>query len=503
MRHQWWKRPLAYVMLYAILVFLYIYYDKMEWNANTDIVQFHMILAVGLSIFGFLAWKIFSKKELDKYDGILVAMVCMGFILRIGYCLYTPWFLRQHDIATPSLDSNGHAAYIVYLFNGKLPDTNDYQFYHPPFYHICSAITLHIIGFFKGESKAENLIEGSKMVSCFATCVTLIQVKHLFKEIGLKKYALCIAFGIVALFPYFFIASGTINNDALSILFMVIAFRYTLKWYESKSWKDIVVTALAYGFGMMTKSSCATMALFTAGVMIYVFVKVCKGGTWLLYVKQYLLFGGIALPLGMWYAIRNLVKFNQPINYVLELPVENPVWCGDHTIAERFLPDLSLIFNEPIFCNPCDDYNIYAYSLKTAMMGEYTFVISTHIVSALLLFGGLLAVMSLLAMIYVIIRKTKDFKWISLVSVWVIQMVSFVIFNVQYPFACTMDYRYIPFTSLVGAASLGMTVQLMKQRTDSKPTGRLKKVMELCVIGISILFAIFSISFYFISKTEA
>ena len=46
--------------------------------------------------------------------------------------------VNQHDVE--SLQSSGHLSYIYTIFNGALPQTNDWQFSHPPLHHIISAL---------------------------------------------------------------------------------------------------------------------------------------------------------------------------------------------------------------------------------------------------------------------------------------------------------------------------------------------------------------------------
>lgn len=493
-----WKKVGKYIVLYLFLIFMYILFDKKAWNYNTKFVQVLMWMAIGVSVVGLVYWKRWKNNEKSTGDYVIWGIFALGFILRIGYCMYTPWYLRQHDVGAVKITDTGHAAYILYLFNGKLPSSNTYQFYHPPFFHFCAAVTLHIIGFLEGEPIAAKLIEGSKMVSCFATCAMLWQVKSLFQEMGLKKHALYIAMGCVAVFPYFFLASATINNDALALLFLVLAFRYTLKWYQDKSWKNLLVVALAYGFGMMTKSSCGIMAIFTALVMFYVGIRAIKAGNLVFYIKQYLLFALVSFPLGLWFAIRNYIKFGQSFHYVYKLETSLPLWCGDHSFRERFLPHFDQIFTSHIYCDAAADYNICAYAMKSALMGEYSYTDSRYAAYFLVLLGGLFFVTSLFAMIYVTLKQ-HSFVWVSLLVSWGLQILSFITFNVKYPFGCTMDYRYIPFTTIVASAMLAKFweyLHVYNKNTALTMPSILSQIAEFFLSLLLVLFAMICVYFY-------
>ena len=131
-----WKKVGKYIVLYLFLIFMYILFDKKAWNYNTKFVQVLMWMAIGVSVVGLVYWKRWKNNEKSRGDYVIWGIFALGFILRIGYCMYTPWYLRQHDVGTARITDTGHAAYILHLFNGQLPSSNTYQFYHPPFFHL-------------------------------------------------------------------------------------------------------------------------------------------------------------------------------------------------------------------------------------------------------------------------------------------------------------------------------------------------------------------------------
>ena len=74
-----------------------------------------------------------------------------------------------------------------------------------------------------------------------------------------------------------------------------------------------------------------------------------------------MVFGIIALPLGLLYSVRNYVMFGQSLNYVLPIGVDSWLYRGDHTIAERyFLVPLADFFKSP-YVDLQVDYNAPAY----------------------------------------------------------------------------------------------------------------------------------------------
>ena len=62
----------------------------------------------------------------------------------------------------------------------------------------------------------------------------------IFRQLKLKGVALVAATAIVALCPTFYIMAGSINNDILSITFMLGAVLNTIYWYKHRKMKYIV-----------------------------------------------------------------------------------------------------------------------------------------------------------------------------------------------------------------------------------------------------------------------
>ena len=69
-------------------------------------------------------------------------------------------------------------------------------------------------------------------------------------------------------------------------------------------------------------------------------------------------------------------------------------------------------------------------------------------------------------------------------------MISFYVAAFKYPFECTMDFRYIPLTALVGAFFLGLWT---KQLTE-KPRGETISIRDGMAYGIVCIVALFAIS---------
>ena len=73
----------------------------------------------------------------------LWTVLILGLLMRLGYVLYTPIYMGQHDLLELGC-GQGHIGYIEYFLEGgsifhDFSPVTRYQFYHPPFSHLISA----------------------------------------------------------------------------------------------------------------------------------------------------------------------------------------------------------------------------------------------------------------------------------------------------------------------------------------------------------------------------
>ena len=189
---------------------------------------------------------------------------------------------------------------------------------------------------------------------------------------------------VIAFHPSFILFSGSINNDVLSVAFLLGAVLWTLKWYEKQTWEGILKIALYMGLGMMTKLSVALAAFPIGAVFLVVLVRRCKAKNWRIF-GQYGAFLGICAPLGLWYPIRNLVRFGVPLNYVQEMSVKSDQYLGDQSFLSRVLDfsphQVAKVFEQWLHYDASgyNEYNPLITLLKNAVFGEYINLSLIHI----------------------------------------------------------------------------------------------------------------------------
>jgi hypothetical protein len=455
-------------------------------------VQARVIMIAGvITLLIFIAALYYKRRLTPKIAG--AAIVAAGFVMRYGYMLYTPFSVRGHDVG--NLNGNGHLAYIYSLYkNFSLPATNSGQFYHPPLNYIFEAITAHFYAFVTHSSDINTILEATRLVPCFASCALLIVLYKLFGELGFNNTAKLTALSIVAFHPTFFILSASINNDMLMIFFFMTAFLYTVRWYRNPTFKNIILIAVSSGLSMMTKFSGGLIVAISGVVFLVALIKGIRSKRFARLIGQFATYAAIFLPLGLWYSIRNLILFKQPIGYVLQLGLNSAMYTGNKSIFDRFLSFPPGDLFSSLYCNPMGDYRLLIYTVKCSLFGEFSFNSSLNILAAvLILLNIIMILLSLAAMIYILIRRrgaSAIMRW-GFSGLWVLMLASFIYFNIRYPLTCTMDFRYIVPTVISGAAFLGVANSQMR-----KLDGWLPRVLYYACTFFTIAFSLCSVIFY-------
>ncbi len=491
------------------------------------------LIAMGLLLcVGFVAY-MGAIKRLNTRMLVFVLLLA-GFIVRVGYMLYTAAPTRQQDTYTKNFD--GHEAYAWTIFStGKLPTVNAYQFYHPPlnaalqagFMKFMQGITLVVSECFGLEEyfatsflhAKPDYIEAERYYlysTCQILCVTysVITAATLVKIVGLFSFSnktkiLLSAF--VIFYPRHVQFAGMLNNDALSYLCAVLALYYALKWQKKgKKWVHVLCVALFVGLGMMAKLSSATICLPIAGIFIYEFIRTLqkKEGSMPLskMLCQYAVFLCVCAPLGLWFQVYAKMRFDQNFGFVFS-NLNGKLSTEKYSFFERFIFtfDLSEWFGS-IYCRPFEgNYFLFHYALRSSIFGEFSYwqgegfavaaIFTAYVAVALL-------AASLTWAVVVCIRTRKEEEGVfkraglqisDLIFVFLLvqsQVLSEIYFYIQMPYACTMDFRYIMPLILGVALLLGYTQKILAVEGGkcSIELNRLTLISVVAFLSVSTLF---------------
>lgn len=408
---------------------------------------------------------------------ILRGVLALGILMRLIYVLYTPYTMGQHD--TMELGSgSGHFGYIEYFLQGgsllfDFNPMNAYEFYHPPLFHLIAAAFVRcnlMLG-----TAYEQAFENLQYLTCLFSAVSLLLFFRIFRELGLKGKGLLAACMLTAFHPAFYLLAGSINNDGLCLMFMAAAVLCTLRWYRDPSLKNILLLSLSIVLGALTKTNALLITPAIAAVMLHVLVKnwkdaVMRGKL----LRRFLLFGVLTIPLGLSWLLCNYIRFDIPFNFTpAALTTGSTQSVSDYTVLERLfglkdgpLETLSLQIH-----SEHKDYNIFIALLKTSVLGEYKLMsrgVEFYLLCALMLVNGLLAAVSVPLLLRTVIRpKEQKVEKLFVFLMYALSMVFYMRFCFLYPKVCSMDFRYIAVTAVLGAAAFGWFVQEKKGKKSA------------------------------------
>ncbi len=414
-----------------------------------------------------------------------------ALILRLDYVLYTPHWVRQHDVIGFG-NYEGQAAYIEWFMKEKrLPDfdpTSRWGFFQPPLHHIISAAWISLQTFFgKNYGRA---CENVQYLTLLYSLLILFFAYLIFRQAGLEGESLIAAFALTAIHPGFILLAGSINNDCLCELLMVMSFYYTIRWYRDSTCKNIIPIALCVGLSMFTKLSGALAAPSVAFIFLVKWISGKKEGFWS-YLKQYVVFALICVPLGLFYPIRNLIKYGVSVNYTP--PVGEPVYTTD--LFSRIFdirtdsPFVKMIPNGDSY----NEFNMPLAILKTSLFGETDLAVNEArmlpFAWAALILGALLALMAFAATVCVVAKAVRTKKNLTENIFWGISYLIPVVFLVNLcisiPYFSSQDFRYIQYVIVTEALFTGLF--LKEKEKLRRPVSALILFFGISVTAVYVL----------------
>ncbi len=447
---------------------------------------------------------------------ILLVMLVAGYIIRVGYMLYTPAYTRQQDTFSSNYD--GHEAYAWTIFStGKLPTSNAYQFYHPPLNAMLQAAFMkgiaacsgwvsfadysHAMPTYFDDAKRYYLYSACQVLSVFYSFMTAVVLVKTVRLFAFPKNTELLVFAFVIFFPRQIQFAGQLNNDPLAYLLASLSLYFALKWQKgTKSPVYVLLCGLAVGLGMMAKLSLATVCLPIAGIFLYEGVRSLRkkegaASVWCL-VWQYAAFLLLCAPLGLWFQVYAKVRFDQPFGFVFS-NLNRKLYTGDHSFFERFFFtfDISEYFGS-LYCRPFEgNYFLFNYALRSAIFGEFSYWQGEGFAVLAILFAYLSVVSLAISLTWAVVACVRTRKQtegllkrakiplsdgIVLFLLVQSQVLSEVYFYVKMPYGCTMDFRYI-MPLILGLGLLLGYVQRLLSLEGGKFSVTMNKLTQMAV----------------------
>lgn len=406
-----------------------------------------------------------SGKDKLTEEKMVFAIIFSAMLLHCCYVLLTGIHDRQHDegyytgIATKQINP-GHLGYAEYIYKfHKLPNMNPYQlfsYYHPPLHFVISAIWLIVL---TSLGMPEELaFENLQILPLFYSGLLMLLTYLILKKIGSRSRGLYTGLFLVAMHPSLIIMSGSINNDMLSILLLACCILSSLCFIRDKSLKNLMLTALSIGFGMLCKVNMAAIALPLGLVFLMDLVNVVRAGDKHVIVsriKNYILFGVTSAVIGLSWIVHNLVSFHEKPG-VPAPGLDSVMYTGDYGIwARAGLPSFSDWHFEFPFHPLSGDaiHNIWVIMFQTSLFAEeypanlngipFIMCQTAYVLSIIL------AIASAVLFIFTQYKKYKSQVWedkldaVFILVGYLTFMIGFVAFSFKYPYTCSSDFRYV------------------------------------------------------------
>lgn len=440
------------------------------------IAEYKNTIAILLVIFylGLLFYSIYNKKEAKT---IFNLVLFGGFLIRAYYVLAAPYGITKHDTGSfLGFDTNetgdGHFGYIEYILkNHSLPDFDPrmrWSFYQPPGFYITAAIILKITKGFNVE--APLCYESIQVITLLFSCLTVWTCFRILEEFDIPDKWMLILVALMSVHPFYSIMSVTLTNDCMAMYFMMLSIWYTIRWYKSPELKNILVIAIAVGTAMFTKLNSAVIVFGIGFIFLYVLWKNAK--EWKQFAVQFVSFLAICAPIGLFYPVRNFVKFDMPLTWIQRLSETDPQHIQYSTVFSRLgIPSFKQMSYAFISYDTTLEQNIWIQALRTALFDELMPDVGNSLFgssSLILLWTSILiAALMNVAFIWSIYKNSgmqlgmRIFFGVEYVSM----LASYAKFCLDEPYICTMNYRYIPISMLLPV--IGTAIWL-KNHTDEK-----------------------------------
>ena len=434
-------------ILYVVvgeMIFCFFNADNIQWIFSGVL----FVCIVGASI---VIAKQYGKGKLSG-EQTVAAAVFIAFLFHLLYAQFTGItnINRQNDTIAFT-NGGGHLGYIWHVWAyGNLPQVDPrsmWEFSQPPLYYLLCGywIKLSTLLGIPTIKAAENM----QFISVLCVTLTTIYMDKIMVKMHLSPSKRVWGVACISLLPYFTYLSGAVNNDVLLLLFTVMSFYYAICWYQNPKLSTLVLNAVITGLLVMSKSSGALVAPAIAALFLMRFIKDkdMRGQRAL----QYLLYGAISLPIGLWWNIRNMIRFDMPFLYVNEPSTDSIQYIPDYTVWERlfgFRNQLNHLYTDLFNTSENVDYNIVIGTLKTLTFTHSSEMMQTSLTRTfgliLFIFTIMLVVLMVaFGLIGLIKGETEKHQKIAWSVLWISYILFYLKFNLDYPFVHTIHARYL------------------------------------------------------------
>ena len=422
-----------------------------------------LLIGGGMAVIASLA---FGTGMHKSHKTFLAALMAAGVWIRLCFIVVVPYYAMSNDVGEFKNSYNVfHSGYIQFInFTGGLIDGDVREFvewYHPPYYHFAASFVLNLQKVLI-PSRAENW-EGIRALTFLCSILTLYFSYAITGFLKMTKAGRKAALALMAFMPALIMLAGNLNNDSMGLMFTMASLCLILDWKETGRYVVLVSAALTMGLSVGTKISGAVAAPAVLVVLIAVSYQSFREKKVLKGVISPLIYGAVSLPVGLWFFVRNYVCYGVPFTYILK-PTSDYMYLGDIPFIQKLLPGDFATVEDSFFHNGLEgapDHSIPAVLCKTGSFNEA--IMRDRLYTALtgfILFWlfAVLMVICIAAFIYAVsfaVKHDRSAARLALGVLAVFNIAMYLRMNYQFPYACSMNIRYVLFAGITGIIAIG------------------------------------------------
>ena len=289
----------------------------------------------------------------------------------------------------------------------------------------------------------------------------------ILQTLEVKGKGMIVGMCFIALHPATIIMAGSVNNDMLTILFMALIMLETFRFIRKKDITHLVLLALYIGFGMITKLNAAVLAIPVGLIFLMHFVMIIKSKdraeikSW---IRNYLVFAIIVMPIGLSWIIRNEVRYKEHPGVPVPGPA-SPLYTENYSLWTRLgIPSLSQWHFDfpfhPLRASACS--NTWAIMFHTSIFAEeYPTDISDpmrFLCQVTFILSIILAIWAVALLVKTSLdKRTLTEDRIFVLTGYVAMIISFIAFVIIYPYTCSSDFRHITICLVYTVIAVGLS----------------------------------------------
>ncbi len=389
---------------------------------------------------------------------VLFSILASAFFCHLFYIQTISVTQYQHDL-------NGILVYMnmisLHGVNWKYFDPwSMYYLFHQPLLFIIQAFLYRFsLDIWNSVTLAQETLQ---YLSLFFVTGTSIITAAILKELKLSSRLYYFALLLFTFNPTLFLFSGYISDDTSVLFWGCCVIYFAIKWFNSEKTRYIILCAVCFALGVLTKLSLLMLVPALAFMFLYkLFRKQFSRLVW----TDLNFFIIIAVPLALSWIVRNHILFDMQFYNV---PDTSPNGQNFYNLSfsDRIF-DFSQLFIPFIQAPDVVDANMWLALIKTELFGEWNMAFkSTYLIYPiffLYFFNMILKIFVFSSLCFILYKTFRQkitfnplffFFAILYLTLWCYSFK----YALDYPYVCSSDFRLFALLMLPEIAILSFTL---------------------------------------------